>query len=125
MEADDSRFRSDERSQHRVVFEKAAIDFAQSLRGPRAELLELRPQLFEPRRFAGRIGLRRAMTEHIHVERAAGARAEFRDHSLRAFGIGRADADRSQRPGIRDRSRQRRRGNSGHRRLDERQVDPQ
>ena len=64
--------------------------------------------MFEPGRLAYRIGLRRAMTEHIHVERASGACAEFGDHAVRAFGIGRADADRSERAGIRDRSRQRR-----------------
>src|SRR4029078_8659614 len=80
MKTDDSRPRSDDSGQHRVVIEKAAIDLAQACRWLCAELRELRTKMLEPRCLARHISLRRSMTEHIDVERAVRARSYFRDH---------------------------------------------
>ena len=125
METHDSWPFGDERSQHRIVFNEAAIDLLQPHRRPGAKPFEVRAQMRKPCCFEGCISLRRLMTEHIHIERATGACPDFCNHSSRALAIRRADANRPERTGIRNRRSHRRRGHSRHWRLNDRQIDPE
>ncbi len=90
-----------QRPEHRLVDHEAPVDLAERPRRLGPELGEGRSEPRQPGRLAGGVGAGRRVAEHVDVERARRLLPEGLDHPAGAVRIGRPDAERAERSGVR------------------------